>query len=103
MLGLTRDDRRAARRPADWLADSALFGFAVALGGLALADLWHSHGVLLDWIDLGSGVIACLALWWRRAYPVAVMVVVFGAAWFSRWHWAPRSSPSARPHPGCEA
>jgi len=83
MLGLTRDDRRAARRPAGWLADSALFGFAVALGGLALADLWHSHGVLLDWIDLGSGVLACLALWWRRAYPVAVMVVVFGAAWFS--------------------
>jgi signal transduction histidine kinase len=83
MLGLTRDDRRAVRRPADWLADSALFGFAVALGGLALADLWHSHGLLLDWIDLGSGVLACLALWWRRAYPVAVTLVAFGAAWFS--------------------
>jgi signal transduction histidine kinase len=98
MLGLTRDGRRAARwrlppgvqgrpaggrRPADWLADSALFGFAVTLGGLALAELWHSHGVLLDWIDLGSGVLACLALWWRRAYPAAVALVVFGAAWFS--------------------
>ena len=75
--------RSAGRRPADWLADSALFGFAVALGGLALAGLWHSHGVLLDWIDLGSGVIACLALWWRRDYPVAVTLVAFGAAWFS--------------------
>ena len=98
MLGLTRDGRRAARwrlppgvqgrpaggrRPADWPADSALFGFAVTLGGLALAELWHSHGVLLDWIDLGSGVLACLALWWRRAYPAAVALVVFGAAWFS--------------------
>ena len=78
-----RADRPAGRRTADWLADSALFGFAVALGGLALAELWHSHGVLLDGIDLGSGVLACLALWWRRAYPVAVTLVVFGAAWFS--------------------
>jgi signal transduction histidine kinase len=99
MLGLTRDDRRAARwrllppdgqrplvvgrRPPDWLADSALFGFAVVLGGLAQADLWHSHGVVLDGVDLGSGVLACLALWWRRAYPVAVTLVAFGAAWFS--------------------
>jgi signal transduction histidine kinase len=61
----------------------ALFGFAVAVGGLALAELWHSHGVLLDGIDLGFGVLACLALWWRRAYPAAVALVVFGAAWFS--------------------
>jgi signal transduction histidine kinase len=99
MLGLTRDGKRAARwqlvpppgqrllavghRPAGWLAHSALFGFAVALGGLALAALWHSHGVLLDGIDLGSGVLACLALWWRRTYPAAVTLVVFAAAWFS--------------------
>ena len=97
MLGLTRDGRRAARWrlppgvqgrppaawPPDWLADSALFGFAVAVGGLALAELWHTHGVLLDGIDLGSGVLACLALWWLRAYPAAVALVVFGAAWFS--------------------
>jgi signal transduction histidine kinase len=73
----------AGRWPADWLADSALFGFAVALGGLALAALWHSHGVLLDGIDLGSGVLACLALCWRRAYPAAITLVVFAAAWFS--------------------
>jgi len=91
MLGLTRDGRRAARwrlppgvpgrpaagrRPADWHADLALFGFAVTLGGLALAELWPSHGVLLDGIDLGSGVLACLALWWRRACPAAVTLVV---------------------------
>jgi signal transduction histidine kinase len=99
MLGLTRDGRRAAwwrllpsgvgrrpgagRRPADLLADSALFGFAVALGGLAQAGLWRSHGVLLDGIDLGSGALACLALWWRRGYPVAVTLMAFAAAWFS--------------------
>ena len=27
--------------------------------------------------------MACLALWWRRGYPVAVTLVAFGAAWFS--------------------
>jgi signal transduction histidine kinase len=73
----------ADRRPADWLADAALFGFAVALGGLAQAALWHSHGMLLDAIDLGAGVLACLALWWRRDYPVAVTLIAFGAAAFS--------------------
>ena len=98
MLRFTWDDGRAAwrlllppggprpqaagRRAADWAADSALFVFAVALGGLALAELWHSHGMLLDGIDLGTGVLACLALWWRRAFPVAVTLVVFAAAWF---------------------
>jgi signal transduction histidine kinase len=73
----------AVRRPADWLADLALFGFAVALGSLAQAALWHGHGVLLDGIDLGSGALACVALWWRRDYPVAVTLVAFGAASFS--------------------
>jgi hypothetical protein len=73
----------AGRRPADWLTDSALFGFAVALGGLAQAGLWHSHAALLDGIDLGSGLLACLALWRRRANPVVVMLLAFGAAWFS--------------------
>jgi signal transduction histidine kinase len=100
MLELTRDGRRAARWqqllpggaqpplgtglwPAGRLADSALFGFAAAVGGLALGYLWHSHGEVLDALDLASGVVACLALWWRRGYPVAVTLVVFGAGWFS--------------------
>ena len=115
MQGLTQADRRAPvlrllppgitgrlgadRRPADWLADAALFGFAVALGGLAQAALWHSHGMLLDAIDLGAGVLACLALWWRRDYPVAVTLIAFGAAAFSRRSIRPpaRYSRSASP------
>jgi signal transduction histidine kinase len=99
MLGLTGDDKRPARwqrllpagaqpplGPGLWparLADSALFGFAAALGGLAFGYLWHTHGEVLDALDLASGVVACLALWWRRRYPVAVTLVAFGAAWFS--------------------
>ncbi len=86
MLELIRDDKRAAwwqRVLPGRLADLALFGFAAALGGLALGYLWHSHGEVLDALDLVSGVVACLALWWRRDYPVAVTLVAFGAAWFS--------------------
>ncbi len=69
--------------PSSRLADAALFAFAAALGGITQGYLWHSHGQVFDWLDLASGVVACLALWWRRAHPVAVFVLAFGAAAFS--------------------
>ena len=71
------------RGPADWLADSALFGFAVVLGGITEGYLWHIHGEVLDAVGLAAGVVACLALWWRRAHPMAVFVLAFAAAVFS--------------------
>ena len=64
-------------------ADAALFAFAAVLGGITQGYLWHIHGEVLDAIDLAVGVVACLALWWRRSHPVAVFVVAFGAAVFS--------------------
>jgi signal transduction histidine kinase len=69
--------------PSSRLADGALFAFAVALGGITQGYLWHSHGQVLDWVDLAAGAVACLALWWRRAHPMAVFVLAFGAAAFS--------------------
>jgi signal transduction histidine kinase len=68
-----------ARSPGDWAADSALFVFAVGLGGLALAGVWHSHGEVLDAIDLGVGTVACLALWARRSRPAAMLAAVLVA------------------------
>ncbi len=65
------------------LCGGALFAFAVVLGGVTQGYLWHSHGLVLDWLDVAVGVAACAALWWRRAYPVAVFVVVVAAAAFS--------------------
>jgi signal transduction histidine kinase len=70
---------RSAR---DWLTDWALFAFAVWVGGVALAGLWHSHGLVLDWIDVAAGVLACLALWARRTSLPAVFVAL-GASAFS--------------------
>src|SRR5215470_14192204 len=70
---------RSAR---DWLTDWALFTFAAVLGGYALAGLWHTHGVILDWVDVAAGVVACLALWARRTSLLAVSVA-FAASAFS--------------------
>jgi signal transduction histidine kinase len=65
------------------LADGALFAFAVVLGGITQGYLWHSHGVVLDAVDVAVGAVACLALWWRRAHPMAVFVLAFAANTFS--------------------
>jgi signal transduction histidine kinase len=95
MSGPGQPGRRAAQRlraglapvrdrPAgDWLTDAALFVFAVGLGGLAFNTLRHSHGELLDILDLAFGIPACLAMWVRRAWPMAVLVVAGAAAFFS--------------------
>ena len=71
-------------RPAsDWLTDSALFVLAAVMGILAFATLRHSHGELLDDLDLAFGIPACLALWARRDWPMAVLVVAVVPAFFS--------------------
>jgi signal transduction histidine kinase len=66
--------------PGDRLTDGALFGLAAGLGGITQGYLWHSTGVVLDAVDLAAGLVACLALWWRRAHPTAVFVLTMGAA-----------------------
>lgn len=65
------------------LTDWALFASAAVLGGITLGFLWSTHGAVLDSIDLVAGVIACLALWWRRSRPLAVFVIALGASMFS--------------------
>jgi len=82
-LPVSRQPWAGGGLPTAQLADGALFVFAVALGGIAQAYLWHTHGPVLDWLDVAFGAVACLALWWRRAHPVAVFVLAFVAAAFS--------------------
>jgi signal transduction histidine kinase len=71
---MTRDRR---------VEDAALFVAAAGFGGFTLAYLWHDHGPVLDGLDVAFGAAACLALWWRRARPMAVFVIAFGASAFS--------------------
>ncbi|RKN21137.1 histidine kinase [Micromonospora musae] len=70
--------RRTAR---DWFVDAVLFGIAVA----HWAWTWHTtplHHVdgIPGWmhtIDPWVGAVACLSLWWRRRYPVALGIAMF--------------------------
>jgi signal transduction histidine kinase len=82
-LPVFREPPTARSLPGGRLADGALFAFAVVLGGVTQGYLWHSHGLVLDWLDVAVGAVAWVALWRRRAYPVAVFVVVVAAAAFS--------------------
>jgi signal transduction histidine kinase len=70
-----------ARPARDRLTDWALFAFAAGLGGVALGPLWHTHGVVLDWLDVAAGVLACLAVWARSS--LFALVLMLAASAFS--------------------
>ena len=67
------DPPAAARSRRDWIVDSVLFLFAAVL---AIASVVNSarhgrQGPLLV-IDAIGGVVLCLALWWRRRWPLGL-------------------------------
>jgi signal transduction histidine kinase len=63
----------AARSRRDWIVDSALFLFAAVLAITTGVNSARQglHGPLLV-IDAIGGVVACLALWWRRRWPLGL-------------------------------
>src|SRR5436309_14254238 len=76
-LRLEEDDTPvAARSRRDWIVDSALFLFAAVLAiTTGLNSAQHGlHGPLLA-IDAIGGVVLCLALWWRRRWPLGLGLV----------------------------
>lgn len=66
------DGRRSAR---DWLVDILMLVIAVALGLVILLDTWSEHGQALALVDIALGIVALVALWWRRSHPAAVGVL----------------------------
>ncbi len=74
VLRLEEDDTPvAARSRRDRIVDSALFLFAAVLAittGLSSARQ-GLHGPLLA-IDAIGGVVLCIALWWRRRWPLGL-------------------------------
>ncbi|MFL6071944.1 MAG: sensor histidine kinase [Mycobacteriales bacterium] len=62
------------RRVRDWLADALIFGYALGLGLLivAISDGYDRQPAWIRAVDLPLGMLACLSLWWRRRYPLAV-------------------------------
>src|SRR5215467_3023033 len=67
------DTPAAARSRRDWIVDSVLFLFAAFLAiTTGVNSFQHGlHGPLLV-IDAIGGVVLCLALWWRRRWPLGL-------------------------------
>src|SRR5438034_5768492 len=73
-LRLEEDDTPvSARSRRDWIVDSALFLFAAVLAiTTGVNSAQHGlHGPLLA-IDAIGGMVLCLALWWRRRWPLGL-------------------------------
>ena len=66
----------ARRSRRDWIVDSALFLLAAVFGAAAgLSSARHGlHGPLLV-VDAIGGAGLCLALWWRRRWPLSLGLV----------------------------
>ena len=67
------DTPAAARSRRDWIVDSALFLLAAVLGiATGVSSARHGlHGPLLA-VDAIGGALLCLALWWRRRWPLGL-------------------------------
>jgi signal transduction histidine kinase len=63
----------------EWTIDSAAVVLALALGALFLSPELHdtpdplAAGQIA--VDVTAGLLACLSLWWRRRWPIAVALV----------------------------
>jgi signal transduction histidine kinase len=82
---LVPEDERAGRGRStrDWVVDVLAFLIAVLIGLAVFADA-HDRQDFPDWfvlLDMVSGAAACVALFWRRRWPVhlAVALVVVAA------------------------
>lgn len=82
----TEDDGRPPPRSArDWIVDVLAFLLAVTFGllsGTGDASDWALEGAW-RWVDGGIGIVACLALWFRRRWPVTLAVAIAPLSVFS--------------------
>jgi signal transduction histidine kinase len=82
------DDTAGARRGTvrDRLVDGGLVGLA-AVAGIYPAVYWAEPALTLPgWVlhlDYAAGVLGCLALWWRRRFPVEIAIALVLLSTFS--------------------
>jgi len=80
MSGSTGSRRRTLREAiGDRVVDTALIVAAAAVGLLAVARRINAPEAVPVWIlygDLVLGVLGCVALWWRRRFPVVLAGVL---------------------------
>jgi signal transduction histidine kinase len=77
---LAQAGRRSLR---DWIVDLLMFALALSLGALALTATWADHHDVQAVVDILVGVVAAVALWWRRSRPTEVAILTSVAAIFS--------------------
>jgi len=67
----------AARTRRDWIVDTLLFLLAAvaALSSVMTSARHGLHGTMLV-VDAAAAALACLALWWRRRWPLGVGLAV---------------------------
>lgn len=77
-----RPPRRSGR---DWFVDIFSFLAALALGTLIFATSSDRPDLppVIFWLDIVTGVLCCLALWWRRRWPTEIAVAAALVATFS--------------------
>jgi signal transduction histidine kinase len=62
------------RTGTDWVVDIAAFAFAFGVGITVLLTTRDAHGGIGWLVDLALGVVALVAMWWRRRHPAALAV-----------------------------
>ena len=108
MLGVPEDEAPPAPRSRrDWIVDTALFLLAILIGGAALSEAVRDglDGTLLV-LDVIGRAALCLALWWRRRWPLGLglasapilsfssfagtagAIILFTVAAYRRWQQA---------------
>ena len=108
LLVLDEHDVPPARRSRrDLIADGVLFLLATAVGSASImSSAGHGSGQARLVVDLVCGVALCVALWWRRRWPVVLglaslplvavssfgglagLVIMFTVAAYRRWQLA---------------
>ncbi|MGP3969378.1 sensor histidine kinase [Streptomyces sp. 6N223] len=82
LAGATQPVRRTGR---DWVVDILLFTLAAGMWALMLATAGE-RGYVPDWLtvlDPPLGALACLALWWRRRFPLLLALAIVPVGAFS--------------------
>jgi signal transduction histidine kinase len=77
LVALDEDEQAPSRRSQrDWIVDGILFLLAAVFGALAVADaVGRGLEAPLLVFDVIGGAALCLALWWRRRWPLALGLV----------------------------